>query len=45
VLNVIARLADGPPAPSVATALTVAAAPLADPNRYDTLRDEEVTHG
>jgi len=45
VLNVIARLADGPPAPSVATALTVAAAPLADPHRYDTLRDEEVTHG
>jgi len=25
--------------------LTVAAAPLADPHRYDTLRDEEVTHG
>lgn len=45
VLNVIARLTDGPPAPSVATALTVAAAPLADPHRYDTLRDEEAIHG
>jgi hypothetical protein len=28
-LNVIARLTDGPPVPSVATALTVAAAPAA----------------
>jgi transposase len=45
VLNVIARLTDGPPAPSVATALTVASAPLADPQRYDTLREEEATHG
>ena len=44
VLNVIARLTDGPPAPSVATDLTVTAAPLADPHRYDTLR-EEATHG
>jgi transposase len=45
VLNVIARLTDGPPAPSVATALTVDTAPLADPHRYDALRDEEATHG
>ena len=45
VLNVLARLTDGPSPPSVATALTVATAPLADPQRYDTLRDEEVTHG
>jgi transposase len=45
VLNVIARLTDGPVPPSVATALTVAAAPLADPHRYDTLREEETTHG
>jgi hypothetical protein len=44
VLNVIARLTDGPPAPSVATTLTVAAVPLADPHRYDTLREEEATH-
>jgi hypothetical protein len=29
----------------VATTLTVAAAPLAEPHRYDTLREEEVTHG
>jgi hypothetical protein len=29
--------------PSVATALTVASAPLADPHRYDTLREEEAT--
>ena len=45
VLNVIARLTDGPPAPSVATALTVTAAPVADPHRYDTLREEEAIHG
>lgn len=45
VLNVIARLTDGPPAPSVATALTVETAPLADPHRYDMLREEEATHG
>jgi hypothetical protein len=45
VLNVIARLTDGPPAPSVATALTVGTPPLADPHRYDALRDEEATHG
>jgi hypothetical protein len=29
----------------VATTLTVATAPLANPQRYDTLLDEEVTHG
>src|SRR5688572_8115973 len=45
VLNVIARLTDGPAPPSVATTLTVAAAPVADPRRYDTLREEEATHG
>jgi transposase len=45
VLNVIARLTDGPLPPSVATALTVASAPLADPHRYDTLREEETPHG
>jgi hypothetical protein len=45
VLNVIARLTDHPPVPSVATDLTVASAPLADPHRYDTLREEEATHG
>jgi transposase len=45
VLNVLARLTDDPPPASVATALTVTTAPLADPHRYATLRDEEVTHG
>ncbi len=44
VLNVIARLTDGPSPPSVTTALTVTTAPLADPHRYDTLHEEE-THG
>ena len=45
VLNVLARLADAPAPPSVATALTVATAPLADPHRYDQLHEEEATHG
>jgi hypothetical protein len=45
VLNVLARLTEGPTAPSVTTALTVRTAPLADPQRYDTLHDEAVTHG
>jgi hypothetical protein len=45
VLNVLARLTAGPAPPSVATALTVTTAPLADPHRYDRLRDEEVTLG
>jgi hypothetical protein len=45
VLNVLARLTDGPVPPSVATALTVATAPVADPQRYDTLHDEAVVHG
>jgi len=44
VLNVIARLTDEPAPPSVTTTLTVATAPLADPQRYDTLHEEE-THG
>jgi hypothetical protein len=44
VLNVVARLNDGPAPPSVATALTVTTAPLADPHRYDTLHEEE-PHG
>ena len=45
VLNVLARLTADPAPPSVATTLTVTLAPLADPERYDALRDEEVTHG
>ncbi len=45
VLNVLARLADVPAPPSVATALTVATAPLAAPHRYDQLHEEEATHG
>lgn len=44
VLNVLARLMDDPSPPSVTTTLTVATAPLADPQRYDTLHEEE-THG
>jgi transposase len=43
VLNVLARLTDGPAPSSVATALTVAIAPLADPHRYDRLHEAEVT--
>ncbi len=45
VLNVLARLTDAPVPPSVATVLTVATAPLADPHRYDQLHEEEATHG
>ena len=45
VLNVLARLRETPPPPSVATDLTVALAPLADPERYDTLHEEAVPHG
>jgi transposase len=44
VLNVLARLHEGPPPQTVATSLTVKTAPLADPRRYDSLR-EEVSHG
>ncbi len=40
VLNVLARLQEGPPPPSVATSLTVALPPIADPQRYDRLRAE-----
>lgn len=45
VLNVLARLTDSPAPPSVVTTLTVATAPVAEPHRYDTLREEETTHG
>lgn len=44
VLNVLARLREGPPPPSVDTALTVSTVPIADTRRYDSLR-EEVSHG
>jgi hypothetical protein len=43
VLNVLARLHEGPPPQSVETSLTVKTAPLADPKRYDSWR-EEVGH-
>jgi transposase len=43
VLNVLARLREGPPPPTVETTLTVATPPLADPHRYDRLR-AEVAH-
>jgi transposase len=46
VLNVLARLHEGPPPEAVATSLTVGTQPLADPQRYDRLRsDAEVSHG
>ena len=44
VLNVLARLREGPPPQPIDTALTVTIAPLAAPDRYDALR-EEVAHG
>ena len=44
VLNVLARLREGPPPATVETALTVETAPIAAPGRYDTLRGE-VIHG
>jgi hypothetical protein len=44
VLNVLTRLREGPPPQSVETSLTVKTAPLADTQRYDTLR-EEVANG
>lgn len=43
VLNVLARLQEGPPPQAVETSLTVKAEPVADPQRYDALR-EEVSH-
>ncbi|GAB2502400.1 hypothetical protein GCM10027266_21210 [Arenimonas alkanexedens] len=43
VLNLLARLHEGPPPDQVETALTVTTAPLADTARYDRLR-QEVTH-
>lgn len=43
VLNVLGRLREGPPPPAVETSLSVTTAPLADPQRYDSLRGE-VTH-
>ncbi len=42
VLNVLARLQEAPKPQNIATALTVATPPLADPARYDRLR--EVDH-
>jgi hypothetical protein len=40
VLNVLARLREGPRPESVETALTVTTAPIADTRRYDSLREE-----
>lgn len=40
VLNLLARLHEGPPPERVETALTVETAPLADAGRYDRLRVE-----
>ncbi len=48
VLNVLARLKEGPPPQSVETGLLVKTAPLVNPQRYDALRasqDVEVSHG
>ena len=44
VLNVLARLHEGPPPERVDTALVIADEPIADSSRYDRLR-EEVGHG
>ena len=44
VVNVLARLHEGPPPPAVDTHLRVKTPPHADPTRYDTLRDKEVSH-
>lgn len=40
VLNVLARLREGPAPEAVETSLTVKVAPVADPQRYDSLREE-----
>ena len=51
VLNVLARLKDGPPPETVETSLIVKVPPAADTQRYDSLRDltvsvaQEVNHG
>lgn len=44
VLNVLGRLKEGPSPPSVETTLHVKTAPIADTQRYDSLRTE-VSHG
>jgi hypothetical protein len=44
VLNILARLREGPPPQTVETSLTVTTAPIADPQRYDALRTV-VSHG
>lgn len=44
VLNVLARLREGPPVERVETTLRLREEPLADPQRYDRLRAEEVSH-
>ena len=44
VMNVIARIKQPPPAPSIETALVVQEAPVADTGRYDALRPVEVNH-
>ena len=43
VLNVLSRLKDSPVPQTVATMLTIATPPIADPARYDNLR-EEIDH-
>ena len=44
VVNVLARLREGPPPERVDAALVIADEPIADSSRYDRLR-EEVGHG
>jgi transposase len=43
VVNVLARLNEASPPPAVVTTLRVKTPPQADPTRYDTLRDKEVS--
>jgi transposase len=45
VLNVLARLRDGPPADTVETSLRLTEEPRADTQRYDRLHEVEVSHG
>lgn len=40
VRNVLSRLSEAPKPPNVATTLAVATPPIADPARYDHLREE-----
>ena len=44
VLNVVARINQPPPVPSIETALVIQEVPVADTGRYDALRPLEINH-